>query len=870
MLGALIYHVRYTEYRYPAWFHKTNIVQYPFLLLPENGQLGFRIFAFHGVPLLGLQNADRVLALNGTPVTGTAVFGEEMNKARPGDSLRVTVQPNDTSDPAAQKTVSVPLARAAPQNAISIAQILNLLLLVIMPWFCLLLGFGLAAIRPRDIRAWLLLALMLGFAGFFDPGVEFWGPWLRDYGAVYHALVSDCLPIWLLLFGIYFPEPFPAESQWSRWSWLKWIIIVPLAVEILADVIVSVGSVENYASVFFVQQSLNHFSGLVSSLLFTAVIVMFLCLAAKLRLAVSRDAKRRLRLLFAGVVLSLTPALALLVVAHLLSLEPEQYFPIWVNAGAWLLFFVFPLTLAYVIAVHRAMDVRVVIRQGLQYTLARGGIRILRLALVIILGIAVFSSIRHVGQNSLLTYVIIGLGVVIWFGLRRLVEALRAWTDRQFFRDAYNADQILSELGENVRSIVETRPLLDTVARRISQSLHVSHVAVLMDGSGPYQPAYALGYDSVPEVLFPQHAATVNQLREAKQPARVYFDDPNSWLYKTPGMTDEERAQLAALEPELLLPLSVRDKLIGFISLGGKRSEEPYSPTDLRLLQSVAAQTGLALQVARLTTEVAEQAAQREKLNREVEIAREVQERLFPQELPCVPGLDFYGQCRPALGVGGDYYDFLALSENRLGIALADVSGKGIAAALMMASLQASLRAEASRGTDDLAAVIQKVNRLLFDATAMNRYATFFYAQYDSSTRCLTYVNAGHNPPLLFRNASHGGEIKRLDIGGTVVGLLKDFPFQQASVTLEEGDLLVAFTDGITETMNAADEEWEEENLIRTIQGCRELCANQVIDRIMAAADAFASGAKQHDDMTLVVLRVAANSLVSADEPREP
>src|SRR5205814_6683054 len=128
---------------------------------------------------------------------------------------------------------------------------------------------------------------------------------------------------------------------------------------------------------------------------------------------------------------------------------------------------------------------------------------------------------------------------------------------------------------------------------------------------------------------------------------------------------------------ELLLPLLRKEELLGFISLGRKRSEEPYSPTDLRLLQSVAAQTGLALEVARLTSAIGEEIARRERLSREVEIAREVQERLFPQQPPHVCGLDYSGACRPALGVGGEYYDFLALADGQLGIALGDACGKG-------------------------------------------------------------------------------------------------------------------------------------------------------------------------------------------------
>jgi sigma-B regulation protein RsbU (phosphoserine phosphatase) len=241
-------------------------------------------------------------------------------------------------------------------------------------------------------------------------------------------------------------------------------------------------------------------------------------------------------------------------------------------------------------------------------------------------------------------------------------------------------------------------------------------------------------------------------------------------------------------------------------------------------------------------------------LSRELEIAREVQERLFPQQLPQIAGLDYDGVCRPALGVGGDYYDFLPLAGGRLGIALGDVSGKGIAAALTMASLQASLRAEASRASSDVGSIVGAVNRLLHAATAQNRYATFFYAQYDPAKRELVYVNAGHNAPMLFRKCPVNSDLERLETGGTVVGLLPAASYNDAAVAIEEGDLLLLFTDGITETMNAADDEWGESGLIETVKDCNGSSPREMIARIIQAADEFAAGAEQHDDMTLVVL----------------
>ena len=163
-------------------------------------------------------------------------------------------------------------------------------------------------------------------------------------------------------------------------------------------------------------------------------------------------------------------------------------------------------------------------------------------------------------------------------------------------------------------------------------------------------------------------------------------------------------------------------------------------------------------------------------------IARDVQERLFPQTLPAVDGITYAGACRSAFGVGGDCYDFLAVPGGKLGIAIGDVSGKGIAAALTMASLQASLRSEATRACDDLAGLMSNVNRLLHEALSSHRYATLFYGQYDPSSCQFTYVNAGHNPPMLFH--PYGGEcqVLPLEACGTVVGLLEDASYQQATL----------------------------------------------------------------------------------------
>ncbi|MGA8145260.1 MAG: SpoIIE family protein phosphatase [Candidatus Acidiferrales bacterium] len=257
-----------------------------------------------------------------------------------------------------------------------------------------------------------------------------------------------------------------------------------------------------------------------------------------------------------------------------------------------------------------------------------------------------------------------------------------------------------------------------------------------------------------------------------------------------------------------------------------------------------------------MTTSVSEliqEQRQRQRLENELSIAREVQEQLFPRSLPELPGLQLAAICRPARTVSGDYYDFIRLGPSRLGIALADISGKGISAALLMASLQASLRSNAMLdGHNGTARLVERLNRHLFKNTSDDRYATFFYAVYDCEAKSLTYTNAGHLAPF-FVNA---GKVQKLDEGGTVVGLFEEVPYTQGTLQVEPGSMLVAFSDGLTEPENVYGEEFGMERLKDEILRQTSAPPSRVAENLIAAAEQWAGSAEQADDITVVVARM--------------
>jgi len=239
-------------------------------------------------------------------------------------------------------------------------------------------------------------------------------------------------------------------------------------------------------------------------------------------------------------------------------------------------------------------------------------------------------------------------------------------------------------------------------------------------------------------------------------------------------------------------------------------------------------------------------------LESEVAQASRTQARLLPQTLPVMTTLDYAGCCRAARDVAGDYYDFLSVAAGRLGIAVADVSGKGLYAGLLMAGLQARVQTLAPLHGVSVDRLALEVNRLMHASTDSNRYASLFYAHYDDRARTLTYVNAGHNPPLLLRA---GGRLERLEANGTVIGLMPDAGYHRDAVTLRPGDVLVIYTDGVTEGRSSRGEELGEAGLEALVRRHVELPAAQMRDRLMADIDAFRGGAAMDDDMTLVVAR---------------
>ena len=453
----------------------------------------------------------------------------------------------------------------------------------------------------------------------------------------------------------------------------------------------------------------------------------------------------------------------------------------------------------------------------------------------------------------------------------------------------YDQQRILLDLGEAARYSNNISDVFKFSVDTIANALQATNVSILVrdETTGDFvlrsssshtkatnavNPALNPLTDEL-QVALPKEAFVVRRLANLASPLRLEKEDLDIWSRAAAfiqGLDSEKRRQeqqaLASLRSRVLVQIRTKSQLIGILSVSPRRSGIDFSDSDLRMLLSIAEQMALVVENSNLLERIVDQ----EKMRHELALAASVQKHLFPVEAPSSSKIEISGWCKPAGFVGGDYYDFIQFDNGQIGMAVADVAGKGFSAALLTFMIHAFLRSQtiassSSAYSASLANIASSLNRLLFASTSSASYVTFFYAQYDERTGRLSFVNAGHNPPfVLHRNGTDNGARKsndtvmRLTAGGPVLGLFKDCPVEENSFELHPGDFLLAYTDGAIEAINRTGEEFGEERLLSLVKSKSHLPAMRARDEIFGSIEEWCAGTPQFDDITLVVLKVSA------------
>lgn len=298
-------------------------------------------------------------------------------------------------------------------------------------------------------------------------------------------------------------------------------------------------------------------------------------------------------------------------------------------------------------------------------------------------------------------------------------------------------------------------------------------------------------------------------------------------------------------------PIKIHNKVIGVLAAYNKYDGADFSRSDVNIIETIARQAAIAFNTARLHRE----ALEKQRLEHELIFARKIQERFWPNNPPNMDGIEVSAVSVPATQVGGDYYDFINLSEEKLGIAIGDIAGKDVSAALLMATTRSALRVQAEETSRSLSDIFYQLNNAIYRDTAPEKFLTLFYGILDPKNRQLKYINGAHNPPIIYNSDTHLTNL--LDVGGTLVGMFSGTDYEDGIVQLYSGDTLVMYTDGITEASNLEGELFAEDRLHDIIKGATDLNARELLGTIQREVNDFSLGVPQQDDMTLVVVKVA-------------
>jgi phosphoserine phosphatase RsbU/P len=806
----------------------------------------------------GLEVSDRISAVDGAPLTELRPLLDGLGQRSVGDVVTFTVEARDDQQ---ARDVPVRLVRSSelrgPGVSIgldgwSAGPALTTVVLGAMHVYPLVFLAVLAFVllqRPDDRNAW---AMSFAFAGFIagapllqlEPVLP---PPIRGFMVGLSLGFSTLWPATLYFFFAVFPEP-----SWldRKMPWLKYLFAgfgALLAVPVFAGALWTNSSYP----MWWAMETLGG-PWQVRFLRVYSLAGVLLAIASLATNAFgSPETRRKTQVILAGTVAGLLPIVLLNIVLMVTAGPPERVVPFWMFAVAVLALSLVPLSIAYALVKHRVLELPVLFRRSARYLLVRHGLVTLALLVGLVCTFAVaalledaFPADPHVGRSA-------GLLLGAMFGGMLALTGHRAWRpaqeriDRAFFRTAYDARRILEQLAADSRTATDRHALAFRIEQALEAALHPRALHVYLRCEAQPDLLVAAGEDAETLAHLPLDTRTPCLARLADEGLAVTLGPDDL-------ADDGDFAACRALEPEMLVPIAGRSgRLEGLLVLGPRLSEEPYSGEDRALLASAAAQAGLTLENIRLAETMAARLEAEHRQARELQIAKEVQAKLLPQQAPPVSTLDYAGACVQARQVGGDFYDFVRVGPERFGLVLADVSGKGMSAALMMASLQANLRAQFARASVDLVGTLRTLNTYFYESTAANHYATLFFGLFDERTRVLLYANCGHQPPILLRR---DGTMERLSPTGPVVGLFEPWDAVTAETTIEVGDLLVVYSDGVTDAMNAEGEEFGEERLEALVRACAHLPIARLLETLLDAVREH-DGEAQYDDVTLIVGR---------------
>ncbi len=720
---------------------------------------------------------------------------------------------------------------------------------IVLALIYLAIGFAVYARSLNDQPARLFFMLCLLFSIFFVTNLNrssyFWGDIITQNAG---AFARFLLPALFLHFFLVFPDKKLTLTRYSYAEPLLYLLPV----------------------MFYVRFTLDQFFGSraprIGTVQWLALGICFsLGLIALLHSYMSyRDPlqKQRVRILTIGTIAGVLPFLVFKVGLEEMTANSELA---WLGIAPLA---ALPASFGYCIARYRIMQVEVMLKRSLIYTVLTAVVVTAYFALALGMGV-LFARLSGLTSQLVMVGATLGIAAVLWPVRSRTQDLL----DRRFFRNRTHLASVLQEFSREIPRLIQREALLERVGSRLCRILDLPGLAVYLREERAGATAWALAgrtetgettaapVPTAPE--FPPQLelnATITRLERFNEPFWIERPgtDPRA-LGPAVTREQEELAQRLAEQESLdragialLVPLASQGRLVGLFALPHKHSDDAFHVQDLDLLTIVAGQVALQVENSRLYEEEIE----KQKLDEQLALARSIQSRLLPSRLPTVPGVELSAVNISSAQVSGDYYDLIVRPDGQLGLVVSDVSGKGIPASLLASSLQAALRAHCDN-SDSPGHILQRVNKHLHASTDPQHFATLFLGFYDPRTRRLRYSSGGHNPPILRRAA---GAIELCEEGGLPLGAFDFGEYAEGETQLDAGDVLLLYTDGLTEACDAAGEEFGTAGVERVLHLCHGCSAGELVRTLGSELQRFCGRRETDDDVTMLVLKVGGQA----------
>ncbi len=780
--------------------------------------------------IAGFRKGDRVVSLDDRECGSVKGFSTCIARMRPGETVTFGLMRGDL-----KLTVPVTL------SSLPVSEILRKVSLLIVGFSFLAIGL-LVYFRRADRVALVFYLFCLAF-GFTLTGVV--TAEVGRFASVPRLVVSDLLalslPILLLHFFLLFPDRRLVLGGHPR---LEYLIYVPAIV--LFPITVYFNVMESWLG--RAHGDLLTVLKTATALHFIAFIILGLVAFVNAYRHVTAHAMRRkLRLVVYSTIVGILPMAVILVV---ISIMPAVEVP--GEKLAFLPLVLVPVAFGHAIVRYGLFDLEIVIKRSLVYTLLIAILASVYFAVVYGIGRVVS---RYAGSGDL------PFSIISIFVITLLISPVRARirlaVDRMFFRQEYNYRKVLKQISHSLAGIIGMESLVSYLGVRVPEVLNArTGVVFLLDEkSGRHVPRYGYRVDHAMLKALEADATLCTHLTRT----HATFNVERRLASNRPlPIAPAEAEILLRAESALVVPFIFKSTLLGFITIGRKESDEFYSVTDIELLETLCDQVSLAIENANLYLETVE----KQKMEQELELAREIQHRLLPKTFPEIEGLETHAVNIPSKHVGGDYFDIIPLGDETVAMVIADVSGKGVPAALLMASLQSSLRAEAdvSRRPSE---VISAVNRVIFEHTAGGTFVTIFYGLLDLARGSLTYCNAGHPPPLVLDAV---GGIRELDGTDIVIGIDDQASYRDTEAEVAAGDKVFLYTDGVTDELNEDDEPYGEKRLITVLRQNYGSGLEDIVECVHKSVLEFTDG-KPQDDLTALAVKITRVAFCNERNP---